>query len=214
MNVGNPADFKSQFLKQVPALRGFARVLCGQSALADDLTQEALLRAWSSKETFNRGTNMRAWLFTILRNVFYTHMRRQALEIAVCNDPQFSKNTVGPRQHTSLEVKELLNAFPNLPAEQREAMFLIVAEGLSYEQAASICGCAVGTIKSRIGRARKELQAEFDGTRPIRRAGVPRPRARAGLRAPVQPGSQAKLGHGSMGHAQQQAAIVGSDPDD
>lgn len=172
----NTADFKNHFLKQVPALRGFARVLCGQSALGDDLTQETLLRAWASKDTFTRGTNMRAWLFTILRNVFYTHMRRQALETAVCNDPQFSKTSVGPRQHTSLEVKELLNAFPQLPPEQREAMFLIVAEGLSYEQAASICGCAVGTIKSRIGRARKALQAEFEGTQTERR--TPRVRTR------------------------------------
>ncbi len=197
--MNNPADFKNQFLKQVPALRGFARVLCGQSGLADGLAQEGLLRAWASKETFNRGTNMRAWLFTILRNVFYTHMRRQALEIAVCNDPQFTKNTVGPRQHTSLEVKELLNAFPQLPPEQREAMFLIVAEGLSYEQAASICGCAVGTIKSRIGRARKSLQVESEGNQLKRRTAQPRPRAR---RAPVVPPPQ------------QQAQSVWSDSDE
>lgn len=193
------ADFKSHFLKQVPALRGFARVLCGQSALADDLTQETLLRAWASKETFTRGTNMRAWLFTILRNVFYTHMRRQALEIAVCNDPQFTKTSVGPRQHSSLEVKELLNAFPQLPPEQREAMFLIVAEGLSYEQAATICGCAVGTIKSRIGRARKALQAEFEGSQPERRQ--PRMRAR-------------RVRHAPGAQAQQQAESVWSEPDE
>ena len=134
---------------------------------------------------------MRAWLFTILRNVFYTHMRRQALETAVCNDPQFSKSSVGPRQHTSLEVKELLNAFPQLPAEQREAMFLIVAEGLSYEQAASICGCAVGTIKSRIGRARKALQVEFEGTQPERRP-VARPRTRVRHAGGAQPQQQAQ----------------------
>ena len=199
--MSNTADFKNQFLKQVPALRGFARVLCGQSALADDLTQEALLRAWASKETFNRGTNMRAWLFTILRNVFYTHMRRQALEIAVCNDPQFTKNTVGPRQHTSLEVKELLNAFPMLPPEQREAMFLIVAEGLSYEQAATICGCAVGTIKSRIGRARKTLQAEFEGNQPVRPRRAPRPRA-------------PRVRHTPVVQQQQQAETMWSDTDE
>ena len=198
------AEFKNQFLKQVPALRGFARVLCGQAALADDLTQEALLRAWTSKESFTPGTNMRAWLFTILRNVFYTHTRRQALEIAVCNDPQFSKTSVGPRQHSSLEVKELLSAFPMLPAEQREAMFLIVAEGLSYEQAASICGCAVGTIKSRIGRARKTLQAEFDGESPGRRPRRERAAVRVGRRsAPSGAPSQ-----------QQQAQSLASDPEE
>jgi DNA-directed RNA polymerase specialized sigma24 family protein len=125
-------------------------------------------------------------------------MRRQALETAVCNDPQFTKNSVGPRQHTSLEVKELLNAFPQLPPEQREAMFLIVAEGLSYEQAASICGCAVGTIKSRIGRARKALQAEFEGNQPERRPARPRARIR----------------HAPVGRAQQQAETMWSDSDE
>lgn len=201
--MSSAADFKLQFLKQVPALRGFARVLCGQSALADDLTQEALLRAWTSKESFTPGTNMRAWLFTILRNVFYTHMRRQALETAVVNDPQFAKTSVGPRQHTSLEVKELLNAFPKLPAEQREAMFLIVAEGLSYDQAATICGCAVGTIKSRIGRARKALQIEFEGKPPEPRTTPPRARMR---RAPA--------ARPPLAPQQQQAETVWTEPEE
>ena len=134
----------------IPALRRYAYALLRDHAAADNLVQDTLERALSRWYLRRTDGELRAWLFTILRNVFYTHMRRQALEIAVCNDPQFTKNTVGPRQHTSLEVKELLNAFPRLPPEQREAVELAFFGGFTHAELAERLREPLGTVKSRI----------------------------------------------------------------
>jgi len=140
-----------------------ARSLCGGTALADDLTQEALIKAWASRDSFTPGTNMRAWLCTILRNVFYSHIRRHAREIQDVEGVHAGKLVAQPEQQGHVELQDLAEAMQRLPEDQREALMLVAAAGFSYEEAADICGCAVGTIKSRVSRARQTLLQMFEG---------------------------------------------------
>lgn len=156
-------DFKSEFLKLVPSLRAFARSLCGNMALADDLTQEALMRAWGSRDSFQPGTNMQAWLFTILRNSFYSSIRKRSREIEDPDGIHAQKLEIAPQQQNGLELKELRQGLALLPIEQREAIILVGASGYSYEEAAKICDCAIGTIKSRVSRARRTLTSHMEG---------------------------------------------------
>lgn len=160
--MSDETDFKSEFIELVPALRAFARSLSGNRALADDLTQETLLRAWGSRTSFTPGTNMRAWLFTILRNVFYSHIRQKVREIEDPDGINAATLAVAPAQMNGLEIQDLQAGLSRLPDEQREAIILVGATGCSYEEAASICGCAIGTIKSRVSRARKALLLYLD----------------------------------------------------
>jgi len=156
-------DFKSEFLKLVPSLRAFARSLCGNMALADDLTQEALMRAWDNRDSFQPGTNMQAWIFTILRNSFYSSIRKKSREIEDPEGIHAQKLEIAPQQQNGLELKELRQGLALLPIEQREAIILVGASGYSYEEAAKICNCAIGTIKSRVSRARRTLTSHMEG---------------------------------------------------
>jgi RNA polymerase sigma-70 factor (ECF subfamily) len=143
---------------QIPRLRAFAISLCGSMTLADDLVQEALLRAWANSEKFQPGTNLRAWLFAILRNVFYSQLRKRSREVQEDIDGEYSRGiSVIGNQESHLDLADVRIALAKLPAEQREVLILVGASGASYAEAAVICGVETGTIKSRVSRARAKL---------------------------------------------------------
>jgi RNA polymerase sigma-70 factor (ECF subfamily) len=144
-------------LAAVPSLRAFAISLCGNVDRADDLVQEALLRAWANLDSFEPGTNMSAWLFTILRNLFRSEYRKRRREVEDAEGSYAESLTSLPDQASHLEMDEFRRALELLPTDQRESLILVGASGFSYEEAAQICGCAVGTIKSRVNRARSRL---------------------------------------------------------
>jgi RNA polymerase sigma-70 factor (ECF subfamily) len=148
---------RAAMLAAVPSLRAFAISLCGNVDRADDLVQEALLRAWGNLDSFEPGTNMSAWLFTILRNVFCSEYRKRRREVEDADGSYAKSLTSLPGQTSHLEMDEFRKALDVLPSEQRESLILVGASGFSYEEAAQICGCAVGTIKSRVNRARRRL---------------------------------------------------------
>ena len=156
-------DFKTELLEAVPALRAFARSLSGRADLADDLAQETLLRAWANRKSFTPGTNLKAWLFTILRNAFYSGLRKRIREVEDPDEMHARNIAVPPGQEEGVDLDDLQRALERLPAEQCEALILIGASGFSYEEAANICGCAVGTMKSRVSRARRALLADLEG---------------------------------------------------
>jgi RNA polymerase sigma-70 factor (ECF subfamily) len=156
------AGFRDGLARALPALRAFARGLARDATLADDLVQETLLKAWSARDSFTEGTNLRAWLFTILRNAYYSQLRKRRREIEDADGAMAAMVTVEPGHDMSLLFRDFMAALQTLPAEQREALMLIGAAGLSYEDAASVCGCAVGTIKSRINRGRARLATLLD----------------------------------------------------
>nr|WP_321361297.1 sigma-70 family RNA polymerase sigma factor [uncultured Hyphomonas sp.] len=167
--------FKRELASLIPHLRAFARSLCGDSTLADDLAQDAMLKAWHARQSFQAGTNMKAWAFTILRNIFYSEKRRSWRRSSL--DPEVAEATlVSPANSgDELDLLALRNALNMLPDDQREALVLVGAGGLAYEEAAEVCGCAVGTIKSRVSRARKAVadlldnnEAGFSGDANIR----------------------------------------------
>ncbi|MFN9927453.1 MAG: sigma-70 family RNA polymerase sigma factor, partial [Phenylobacterium sp.] len=142
----------------IPHLRAVARSLCGDATAADDLAQDAMLKAWDARASFQAGTNMKAWAFMILRNQFYSDRRRSWRQSQL--DPETAERTLvavdDPAAPVALD--ELRLGLAMLPPEQREAIILIGAGGFAYEEAAEICGCAVGTVKSRVSRARRALQ--------------------------------------------------------
>jgi RNA polymerase sigma-70 factor (ECF subfamily) len=141
----------------MPQMHNFARSLCRDAVRAADLVQEALLRALSNVERFQPGTNLKAWLFTILRNEHYSQLRRQKFEAVGVDTSTLPEPSVLPDHDGEIELRELNSALSTLPTGQRTALLLVSASGLSYEEAAAICGCAVGTIKSRVARAREML---------------------------------------------------------
>ncbi len=146
-------------LAAVPNLRAFAISLSGNIDRADDLVQETLLRALANIDSFQRGTNMSAWLFTILRNLFRSEYRKRRREVEDADGNYAKTLKTQPSQSAHLEFEEFRTALDKLPQDQREALILVGASGFSYEDAATICGCAVGTIKSRVNRARSKLAA-------------------------------------------------------
>lgn len=155
----NPsASFKSDLLGAIPNLRAFAVSLTHNSDRADDLVQETLVKAWDKQASFQPGTNLKAWLFTILRNEFYSQIRKRGREVQDTDGAMTARLAVHPAQDGSLDLDDFRTALNMLPEDQREAIILIGASGFSYEEAAEICGCAVGTIKSRVSRARSRLQ--------------------------------------------------------
>ena len=151
------ASFKNELLAEIKNLRAFAISLSGSVSLADDLVQEALLRAWSKSDRFQPGTNLRAWLFTILRNIYYSNYRKRAREVQDSDGVYARRLTIPGDQESHLDLEDFRKAMTKLPAEQREALTLIGANGLSYEEAAAICEVEIGTIKSRLSRARSQL---------------------------------------------------------
>ena len=141
----------------IPALRAFAYTLTYDLDRSDDLVQDTLVRAWSKAESFTRGTNLTAWLFTILRNLFYSEQRKRKREIEDADGVHAARLTSLPEQEVRLELREFRAALDTLPVSQREALVLVGAQNFTYEEAAAICGVAVGTMKSRVSRARGRL---------------------------------------------------------
>jgi RNA polymerase sigma-70 factor (ECF subfamily) len=151
------SQMTADLLAVIPNLRAFAVSLCGSLDHADDLVQETLVKAWASLDSFAEGTNLRAWLFTILRNIYYSEYRKRRREVAD-PDGNFAANlATAPAQSGHMDLLDFRAALQQLPSDQREALILIGASGLSYEEAAGICGCAIGTMKSRVNRARNRL---------------------------------------------------------
>ncbi len=152
------AAFRAQLVALIPQLRAFARSLTGDATAADDLAQDAMVKAWDARASFEMGTNMKAWTFMILRNQFYSEKRRSWRQTQL--DQEAAERTLvaidDPASPVALD--ELRMGLAMLPAEQREALILVGAGGFAYEEAAAICGCAVGTVKSRVSRARRALQ--------------------------------------------------------
>jgi len=149
--------FLDQVTALLPALRAFGRSLCGDPARADDLVQDTVLKAWTNRGQFQSGSNLKAWLFTILRNCYYSELRHRKFEV---EDPEgvcAAQLSVAPIHDARLHLRDLNRALQELPHDQREALVLVCATGLSYEEAADVCQVAVGTIKSRIARARDRL---------------------------------------------------------
>ena len=155
---GADEAFKRELVQLIPHLRAFARTLCGDPAAADDLAQDAMMKAWDARASFQMGTNMKAWTFMILRNQFYSEKRRSWRQSQL--DQEAAERTLvavdDPEAPVALD--ELRQGLAMLPPEQREALILVGAGGFAYEEAAEICGCAVGTVKSRVSRARRALQ--------------------------------------------------------
>jgi RNA polymerase sigma-70 factor (ECF subfamily) len=152
------AAFKTELVALIPHLRAFARTLAGDPTAADDLAQDAMMKAWDARASYQMGTNMKAWTFMILRNQFYSEKRRSWRQTQL--DQEAAERTLvavdDPEAPVALD--ELRLGLGMLPAEQREALILVGAGGFAYEEAADICGCAVGTVKSRVSRARRALQ--------------------------------------------------------
>jgi RNA polymerase sigma-70 factor (ECF subfamily) len=148
---------KADLIAVIPNLRAFAVSLCGNPDRADDLVQETLVKAWSNLGSFVEGTNLPAWLFTILRNIYYSEYRKRRREVADSDGAIAAKLATAPAQNGHMDLLDFRAALQQLPTDQREALILIGASGLSYEEAAQICGCAVGTMKSRVNRARNRL---------------------------------------------------------
>src|SRR6202022_742363 len=150
-------SLRDDILASVPSLRAFAISLSGNGDRADDLVQETLLRALANIDSFQPGSNLPAWLFTILRNLFRSDYRKRRREVEDDDGSYAETLKSQPEQSGRLEFAELPGALAKLPADQREALILVGASGLSYEEAADICGCPIGTIKSRVNRARSRL---------------------------------------------------------
>ncbi|MBV1700793.1 MAG: sigma-70 family RNA polymerase sigma factor [Hyphomicrobiales bacterium] len=147
---------KNDMLAAIPALRAFALSLSRKPDRADDLVQETLMKAWANMASFVPGTNLRAWLFTIQRNIFYSQYRKRR-EVEDADGHKAAMLSSPPAQLDHMDFQDFRIALDTLPVDQREALILIGASGMSYEEAAEVCGCAIGTIKSRVNRARVKL---------------------------------------------------------
>lgn len=151
--------FRDQLVAELPNLRAFAASLCGSMQLADDLVQDTAVKAWSNQDKFQQGTSIRAWLFTILRNTYFSLYRKRGREVQDVEGVYSSKIAVIGGQESHIDLADFRIALAQLPEEQREALVMIGASGLSYEEAAEISGVPVGTVKSRVNRARAKLAA-------------------------------------------------------
>jgi RNA polymerase sigma-70 factor (ECF subfamily) len=155
-------EMKDALLEAVPHLRAFARSLTRNRDQADDLVNDTVVRAIAASNQFTPGTNFRAWVFTILRNLFYNQGRRGAGRFTSIDEVFVDEPSEMASQEASLEFDDFRRAFWQLPEHHREALILVGASGLNYEDAAKICGCQVGTMKSRVSRARTELRRMLD----------------------------------------------------
>ena len=151
------SGMRAMLVNAIPNLRAFAISLTGNHSHAADLVQETLLKAWTHRADFQEGTNLRAWLFTILRNTYFTGIRKSRREVQDVDGEAAGRLVSLPEQLGHLDLADFRTALQKLSPDQREALLLIGAEGFSYEEAAVVCGCAVGTIKSRVNRARLRL---------------------------------------------------------
>jgi len=174
-------EFREQLLSAVPSLRAFAISLTSNVDRADDLVQETLLRAISNSDRFEPGTNLNAWLFTILRNLFHSEYRKRRREVEDPDGTYTSRLSIHAPQESALDAQDFARAFDKLNPDQREALLLVVAAGYQFEEAAWIMGVAVGTAKSRVIRARARLQ-ELLSLEPWETYG-PSPTTQAALQA-------------------------------
>jgi RNA polymerase sigma-70 factor (ECF subfamily) len=152
-----PREFGGLLLASAQSLRAFAMVLSGRWDQADDLVQETLLKAWANYGSFQKGSNLRGWLFTILRNQYYSDFRRRRREVQDSESQYAGRLSTHAPQHGHLDLAHFKIALKQIPADQREALVLVGASCFSYEEAATICGVPSGTVKSRVGRARSQL---------------------------------------------------------
>ena len=161
---GNMADdaFRRELLGTLPHLRAFARGLCGRPDYADDLAQEAAIKAWTARERYTPGTNMRAWTFAILRNHYLSELRRSRRQTDLDEGVAERMLVMDADQEGGLHLSDMDAALMQLAPERREAVMLVGAGGFTYEEAAEIADCAVGTMKSRVARARAELNRLLD----------------------------------------------------
>jgi RNA polymerase sigma-70 factor (ECF subfamily) len=167
-NAAGPVDeqleeFRAQMIALIPSLRAFARGLCRDRDLADDLAQEAMMRAWAARNSFTLGTNFRAWMFMIVRNQFYTSKRKSARLTSW--DPEAAERLLvqPPNQEMHFNLLDLDKALNRLPVQQREMLLLVAGAGMSYEEASDVAGCSLGTVKSRLARGRAALMRLIEG---------------------------------------------------
>jgi RNA polymerase sigma-70 factor, ECF subfamily len=153
------ASLRDDLLAAIPSLRAFAISLTNDPVRADDLVQDTILRAWANSNRFQAGTNLHAWLFTILRNLFLSDYRKRKREIEDIDGAYAAKLKAHPDQQDHVDFEDFRAALAKLRLDQREALLLVAAQGMSYEEAAEVCGVAVGTVKSRVNRARIKLAA-------------------------------------------------------
>jgi RNA polymerase sigma-70 factor, ECF subfamily len=156
------ADVEAMLLDVIPHLRAFARSLTRNRDQADDLTHDAVVRALAAIDQFTPGTNFKAWMFTILRNLYYNECRKRWIKSTPLDEMVGDEPSIGPTQESNLEFNDFRRAFWQLNADQREVLILVGASGFSYEEAAEVCNCRVGTVKSRVSRARAELKQILD----------------------------------------------------
>jgi RNA polymerase sigma-70 factor (ECF subfamily) len=149
--------FRDALIAALPALRGFAFSLVGDASRADDLVQEAMAKAWANRHRFTPGTNMNAWLFTILRNQFYSDVRKARREVEDADGTHAATLVALPEQEGVVNLKGLQDRLARIPEAQRIALMMVGAEGYTYEEAAEVLKCKVGTVKSRVSRARAYL---------------------------------------------------------
>jgi RNA polymerase sigma-70 factor, ECF subfamily len=163
--------FSRQLVEVIPALLAFARSLCRRADLAEDLTQEALTKAWAARDTYSPNSNFQGWIFTILRHHYYSWCQRQRWSAPWDHDAAERLLVGEPEQIGHIELAELVCALQALPPPQYDALILVGAGGYSYEEAAQLTGCALGTLKSRVTRGRAALQIIF--TTQTKRPGGP-----------------------------------------
>ena len=152
-------DPREEIVAHLPSLRAFAMSLARNGALADDIVQDTVVKAWTNFDQYKPGTKLRAWLFTILRNHFYSHLRKAGREVEDIDGEHAARLVSKPAHDGRLRMNEVMAAFDKLPAEQREALLLVGASGFTYEEAAKTCGITLGTLKSRMNRGRGALCA-------------------------------------------------------
>lgn len=160
-----PGEFRDQLIAAIPGLRAFGMSLTARADQADDLVQETLMKAWNHQDSYENGTNLRAWLYTILRNEFYSQIRKRRREVEDADGEYAAKVATAGGQESNLEMADLRLALLKLPEDQREAIILVGASGFSYQEAAQISGAAIGTVKSRVSRARDRLATLLGGDR-------------------------------------------------
>lgn len=165
--------FQDELVALLPQLRAFARSLCGKREQADDLVQEAALRAWAARSSFTPGTSMRAWTFTILRNTYFSDLRRQKRQDSLSNET--IRDWVPPDQEGLLHLSDVERALTRLSPDRRAALLLVTTGDFSYAEAADICECPIGTLRSRVSRARRDLEMMLDDSLPSEEKQTERP---------------------------------------